>query len=99
MTEAKYHINQQQIENSIKEHILKEFTSAQFEGNLDNDFPLVEEGIIDSMGIFRLVNFLEDQFGFTFDPQELLMENFETINAIKAFVVLKIKESGQVVED
>jgi acyl carrier protein len=99
MAEAKYHINQQQIEHSIKEHILKEFSSAQFEGDLENDFPLVEQGIIDSMGIFRLVNFLEDKFGFTFDPQELLLENFETINAIKAFVIGKIKESGQVVED
>ena len=90
MTQAKNHTSPN-IKNLIKTQILTEFMSSQPEEDLENDLLLIEQGIIDSMGIFRLVNFLEDEFGFTFDPQELMLENFATINAIHDFVISKIK--------
>ena len=90
MTQAKSDTSPN-IKNLIKQQILTEFMSSQPEEDLENDLLLIEQGIIDSMGIFRLVNFLEDEFGFTFDPQELMLENFATINAIHDFVISKIK--------
>ncbi|MCW5211358.1 acyl carrier protein [Desulfobulbus sp. TB] len=48
--------------------------------------PLIEEEIIDSMGIFRLIAFLEEEFGFTLKHEEVVMESFETIVAIAALV-------------
>ena len=90
MTQAKNHTSPN-IKNLIKTQILTEFMSSQPEEDLENDLLLIEQGIIDSMGIFRLVNFLEDEFDFAFDPDELMLENFATINAIHDFVISKIE--------
>ncbi|MBE9039475.1 acyl carrier protein [Oscillatoriales cyanobacterium LEGE 11467] len=90
MTQAKNHTSHN-IKNLIKKQILTEFMSSQPEEDLDNDLLLIEQGIIDSMGIFRLINFLEDEFSIAFDPEELMLENFATINAIHDFVISKVE--------
>ncbi len=47
---------------------------------------LVETGIIDSVGIMKLVAFLEQRFGKKIGDEELLPENFETVDAIVALL-------------
>jgi acyl carrier protein len=82
--------NSEQVTQKIKEHITQEFLYDRPEIVLDNDFSLIENGIIDSMGIFRLISFLEEQFAVTLEPDEVLLENFENLNSITAFVLSKI---------
>lgn len=50
------------------------------------DTPLVEEGIIDSMGIIDLLSFIESSFGVTPEEDDLTVENFETVAAIKNLI-------------
>lgn len=50
------------------------------------DTPLVEEGIIDSMGIMDLLAFIESSFNVTPDEDDLTIENFETVVAVKNFI-------------
>lgn len=75
------------IEETIKAFIIKEFlhgnTTATLEGNL------VHAGIIDSLGILTLINFLEQQFKASIEPEDVVLENFETIGAIKNLVALR----------
>ena len=47
---------------------------------------LLEEEIIDSLGIFTLVSFIEDSFGVSVEPEEVNLDNFETVEAIAALV-------------
>lgn len=74
------------IQNTIKNYISETFMYDQPQDALTTDTLLVEEGIIDSMGIFRLITFLEEQFDFTIEPEEILLESFETITAIATLV-------------
>jgi amino acid adenylation domain-containing protein len=53
---------------------------------LKNDTPLLESGLLDSLTVLKLVLFLEQQFGIVVGPEELIPENFETINAIDTFL-------------
>jgi len=50
---------------------------------------LVEEEILDSLGIFALVSFLEDHFGLTIEPEEVTFDNFATIASIETLVSSK----------
>lgn len=50
------------------------------------DTPLVEEGIIDSMGIMDLLTFIESSFNVTPEEDDLTIENFESVAAIKWFI-------------
>ncbi len=79
-----------QIEQIIKEHIIQMFMYDIPDAVLSNDLSLFEEGIVDSLGIFRLGNFLEERFGITINPEEYLLDNFETVNAIKSFAFSKM---------
>jgi acyl carrier protein len=51
-----------------------------------DDFPLVESGALDSIGLFNLVNFLERKFGVTVESQDLNETYFGTLITIEAFV-------------
>lgn len=53
---------------------------------VSDDDPLLDAGIIDSMGIFELASHLENTCGVTIEDHELVPENFSSINEIAAFV-------------
>ena len=53
------------------------------------DYPLLAREVLDSMGIFQLVAFLEHDFGILIDDEDLVPENFESIGSIARFVGAK----------
>ena len=79
------------IEQTVKEYIIKEFMFDKPTTVLADDLPLIEEGIIDSLGIFVLIAFIEDQFKIKMQPEDVVMDNFGTVNAIKGLVMSKLE--------
>jgi acyl carrier protein len=57
------------------------------------DSSLLEGGIIDSLGVLDLINFLEEEFKILVCEEDLRPENFETITTMVAFV--QSKNNGQ----
>jgi acyl carrier protein len=53
---------------------------------LSNDDDLLDMGILDSMAIMQLVDHLEKQYGITIPTEEIDPANFESINALVAFI-------------
>jgi len=53
---------------------------------LQDQTRLLEERIIDSMGIMELIGFLEQQFGVTIPDKEVTEANLGSVDAIAAFV-------------
>lgn len=53
---------------------------------------LLENGILDSLGILDLVAYLEREFVITIADEDLLPEHFETLDRLTAFVEAKRKE-------
>jgi acyl carrier protein len=60
----------------------------------DND-SLTESGVIDSLGIFRLVSFLEENVGVHIGDDEILQDNFRSIADIERFVAAKLASQGE----
>ena len=56
---------------------------------LTPEYPLIENHVVDSLGLFMLVSFVEEQFGVEVGDEELIPENFGTIGAITALVERK----------
>ncbi|WP_026789273.1 acyl carrier protein [Planktothrix agardhii] len=81
---------EQEVEEILKSQILKEFMYDQPEVILDNKSLLIEEEIIDSLGIFVLISFIEEQFNVKINPDEVVLDNFETIDTIKFLVMSKL---------
>lgn len=76
------------LSEQIKKFILENFPLAR-KGNLTNTDNLLESGAIDSMGILDIVGFLEREFSIAVADDELVPENFQTIDCLTAFVEKK----------
>lgn len=58
--------------------------------DLSDDYLLIDNGVIDSLGIFQIVEFLEQDLGVVVDDEDLIPENFASIAAIATFVQPKL---------
>ena len=52
----------------------------------DFNMDLFENDMLDSLGIAQLVAALEESFNIKIDPEDILPENFSTVNEIDALV-------------
>ena len=77
------------IKAKIREFVMED---AQTKGitNIGDGDSLTEAGIVDSLGIFRLVSFLEENFGVRISDEEIVHDNFQTISDIEQFVSAKL---------
>jgi D-alanine--poly(phosphoribitol) ligase subunit 2 len=70
----------------IREYILRELCLDDSIKLLADDEELIENGIIDSMGILNLLAFLEENYGVLLAEGELDRNNFATIQKISNLV-------------
>jgi acyl carrier protein len=75
------------VKEQLREFIAKEFSRAG--GKVSADDPLLERGIIDSVGILRLVGFIESKFGVRVKDRELVPEIFHSVKTLAAFIEKK----------
>ncbi len=75
--------------DTVKEFIIENFLFGNGE-ELNSSTNLFEKGIIDSTGIIELISFLEQTFKFPIADEELIMDNFTSLNNIKAFLQKKL---------
>lgn len=61
-----------QVKNEVKSHLA--------------DTSLISDGILDSLDIMNLIMELEGEFDIEIDPEDVLSENFESVEAIIALV-------------
>jgi len=73
----------------IKHYIQSELVKDKKQSNLSDTDPLIESGIIDSLGIMKLIGFLEDKISISISDEELTPENFSSIAAIVSLVEKK----------
>jgi acyl carrier protein len=52
---------------------------------------LLREGIIDSLGVVELVEFVQTTFGIKVEQQEVRPDNFDSVEKLAAFVRRKQK--------
>ena len=60
---------------------------------LGADDNLMLSGQIDSLGVIRLVSFLEKQFGVNIRAGEITLKNFKSVNRMIDFIDRKLAES------
>ena len=57
------------------------------------DDSLLDGGIIDSMGVLEVVQFLEDEYGIEVTDEEMVADHFDSIDNIARFVDSKTDAS------
>jgi len=70
----------------IKQFIVEEFMPDVPADELDSDSDLLTGGVVDSLGLLKVVAWLEEEFDVGVDESELGPESFRTVAAIKEYV-------------
>ena len=61
----------------------------------DRDTSLLESGLIDSMGLFRLITFLEETFNIRIPESDMVAENFQSVSKISEHVEKLLEKTGR----
>ena len=62
--------------------------------DLDDDANIFESGIVNSLFALELVTLTEQEFGITVEDEDLDLDNFQSVNALAAFVERKAGFDG-----
>lgn len=81
--------SQAEIEREIRSFIAEELLYGSDQAAIAGDQPLQETGVIDSMGMLRLVTFMEQTFGIEVLDGEVVPEHFATLGDIISFIERK----------
>jgi acyl carrier protein len=76
------------INSAIRDFIVQKFPIARKRA-ISDETPLLQSGIIDSLGVLDLVGYLERSFDISIADEELIPENFADINCIGSLVARK----------
>lgn len=79
---------------TLEKFIVEEIMVGDRDVSLPPDESLIANGIVDSIGILRLVAFIEENFSVVLDDIDVAPENFETINAMNSLVERKRSKSA-----
>ncbi|MFC8538569.1 phosphopantetheine-binding protein [Streptomyces sp. NPDC057249] len=71
---------------TIKQFLIEEFLPDLTQDQLADDQDLLSSGAIDSLGLLKLIAWVEDRFGLAVDDTDLDPNNFRSVTAIDTFV-------------
>jgi acyl carrier protein len=72
--------------DTVSEFIVANFLPDMTVDQLGAGYDLLANGVIDSLGLLRLISWLEERFQTTIDDAEVAPENFRTVAAICRFL-------------
>ncbi|GAA3010616.1 acyl carrier protein [Actinokineospora diospyrosa] len=72
--------------DEITRHVVAEFAPDIRADELDADYDLLANGVVDSLDLLRLIGWLGERFDLPVEDFDLAPEQFRSIRAIDAFV-------------
>ena len=73
----------------LREHIIGEYLKDGEPEGFNDDFNLIDEGVLDSLAIMNLIAWLEKHFAIEFEEGDIVLENFTSVNDLLDFVQKK----------
>ena len=76
----------EELKETIKQYVLKEFLPGENPSELTDSTPLITGGILDSLATLKLVVFLEERFQIKIQAHETMVDYLNTISDIAQLV-------------
>ena len=72
------------MKEKIRDYIRYNLLETDIELKFVDD--LLNTGLVDSIGVVKLIAYIKEEFNLEVPPEEMVIENFVTIDAIDAFL-------------
>lgn len=73
----------------VRAFIEREFLYMRPDFKLNDGDDLMKAGVVDSMGVLEVMNFLDEEFGVTLNDDEITEANLGSLQAIARFVATR----------
>ena len=83
------------VRAKTREFVVNNFIRAPEDADFRDSDSFMECGIVDSTGVLELVGFLEGEFGFVVEDEELRPANLDSLDKLVDYVGRKIHVSDQ----
>lgn len=70
------------MNEAIKTFLRTEILNGDLEGELEDDSDLLLSGLLDSIGLIRLIAFLEEEYGVRVPPEDVTIDRFRSVSAM-----------------
>ena len=74
------------IEDKIRDYILENFLFTDDQSALSSTDSFLEKGLVDSTGILEIMTFIEDEYEFSVEDDEMIPENLDSVINIVKFI-------------
>jgi acyl carrier protein len=76
------------VKRRLREFVAKNFYLAD-PASFDDASSFLDRGVIDSTGVLELVSFVEAEYGIAVADEDIVPDNFDSIDALAGFVARK----------
>jgi acyl carrier protein len=74
------------VATRIRDYLSENFLFSDEGFNYEDDASFLELGIIDSFGFVELLAFVNEEFGITVADEELVPDNFDSVQKLTSFI-------------
>lgn len=82
------------VEERIRNFIARDLLYNTGGFTYSDEASFILEGIVDSLGIMQLVEFVQESFRVTVEQQEITSENFDSVSKLGGFIRRKLPSDG-----
>jgi acyl carrier protein len=82
-------MNEQNVLEQARDFVIENFMYMRKVKTIGDDESLLRTGVISSLGMMEVVEWVESNFGVSVDPDEITEQNFDTLRGIARFVASK----------
>jgi acyl carrier protein len=79
-----------EIADEVRSFVIDTFLFGERDGRFSNDDSFLENGLIDSIGILSLVEFVKEKYAISIADDEIVPDNWDSVSRIAAFVQTKL---------
>lgn len=80
------------ILENLEKALLSEVASIIGRKSLTPDEDLLEQGIVDSLGLMKLIVYMEETFRIKISDEDIIPENFKSLNSMANLIEKRIAD-------
>jgi acyl carrier protein len=84
----------QQIEQEVRQFVIDNFVRAAGDADFSDEDSFLETGLVDSMGILNLVEFVREKFSVSIADEELVPEYWDSVRRVAEFIQSKLRQTS-----
>jgi len=79
-----------EIAQKVRSFVIDNFLFGEADDLFSNDDSFLENGLVDSIGILTLVEFVREKYAIAIEDEEVVPENWDSVSRVAAFINTKL---------